>query len=77
MAVSFARGDVSGQVIEPARACDDGLLGGKPTVRPDAPRDGFPTLDLWVLDIHGSHAELPVTNEALVMMGHVVLDQIR
>src|ERR1700681_4529123 len=64
------------QVVEAARAGHDRLLGCEPFMHLNAFRDRFAAFDFGILDVHRPDAELLVADQALVVRGHVVLDEV-
>src|ERR671912_739111 len=73
----LAKRNPTRQVVEPAGTGDNRLFGRKPTVAADARRDRLAGLDLRVLHIHRADADLSVAQQAFVVAGHVMLDQVR
>src|SRR4051812_22211826 len=72
----LAQGDMTGKVIEAARARDECLFGGKPAMRANALNHLFRRLDVGSLHVNGAHPELLVAQIRLVMRRHVMLDEV-
>jgi hypothetical protein len=64
-------------VVEPTRACDDGLFGSEPWVRSNSSCDYFARFDIWSLNIDRADAELLVPEEFSKGIGPIMLDQVR
>jgi len=64
-------------VVEPTRACDDGLFGSEPWVRSNSSCDYLARFDIWSLNIDRADAELLVPEEFSKGIGPIMLDQVR
>jgi hypothetical protein len=68
---------MSWQMIEAARTGYDGLLRRQPGMCCDPVGNQLPALDIWGLDIDSAYAELFITEQILIVRGHIVFDEIK